>query len=415
MRSSRRSAPSTPSGISATSSATARSRTPWSSGWPRSARSACAATTTRPRSAAMEIEWFNPDARAADGVDARHGSAASTRRVADGDCRIALAEGDFTLVHGSPRDPMWEYVTVGVDRPRATSPSSTTPHGLHGHTHLPIVFAETRRPRRADRRPATARRPGARRPPDAAQPGQRRPAARRRPARPSYLVLDLEAGGVHLASGRLRHRGGPGGDARGRPAARGWSTGSSVRRCDPDRETDAPRMIGGRRPLQGRKPADRRVRVERPHAPYFRYTGPGQLVGQAGGQRRRRPQRARSSPGSGPSLLGRPLATEEEIDERLSKTKALAIFSSDAISSSAYATEEILRVLVLAGRGAALLLSARGRDRDRGPAGRRLALVPPGLPRLPERAAARTSSSKDEPRRRSRPRSPRRPCSSTTS
>ena len=29
-------------------------------------------------------------------------------------------------------------------------------------------------------------------------------------------------------------------------------------------------MIGGRRPLQGRKPGDRRVRVERPHAPYFR-------------------------------------------------------------------------------------------------------------------------------------------------
>ena len=37
-------------------------------------------------------------------------------------------------------------------------------------------------------------------------------------------------------------------------------------------------MIGGRRPIKGRKPADRRVRVERPHAPYFRYTGPGQLV-----------------------------------------------------------------------------------------------------------------------------------------
>jgi len=50
------------------------------------------------------------------------------------------------------------------------------------------------------------------------------------------------------------------------------------------------------------------------------------------------------------------LASEADIDERLSKVKALAIFSSDAISSSAYATEEILRVLVLAG-AAALLLS----------------------------------------------------------
>src|SRR4026207_636339 len=51
-------------------------------------------------------------------------------------------------------------------------------------------------------------------------------------------------------------------------------------------------------------------------------------------------------------VFGRPLANEEEIGERLSKKKALAIFSSDAISSSAYATEEILRVLVLAGASA---------------------------------------------------------------
>ena len=54
-------------------------------------------------------------------------------------------------------------------------------------------------------------------------------------------------------------------------------------------------------------------------------------------------------------VFGRPLSTEEEIGERLSKTKALAIFSSDAISSSAYATEEIMRVLVLAGASALFL------------------------------------------------------------
>jgi amino acid transporter len=54
-------------------------------------------------------------------------------------------------------------------------------------------------------------------------------------------------------------------------------------------------------------------------------------------------------------LFGRPLSSEEEITERLSKTKALAIFSSDAISSSAYATEEILRVLLVAGASALLL------------------------------------------------------------
>jgi amino acid transporter len=54
-------------------------------------------------------------------------------------------------------------------------------------------------------------------------------------------------------------------------------------------------------------------------------------------------------------LFGRRLSNDEEANERLSKKKALAIFSSDPISSSAYATEEILRVLVLAGVSALFL------------------------------------------------------------
>ena len=48
-------------------------------------------------------------------------------------------------------------------------------------------------------------------------------------------------------------------------------------------------------------------------------------------------------------LLGRPLPTSAAIHERLSKVKALAVFSSDALSSTAYATEEILLALILAG------------------------------------------------------------------
>ncbi len=51
-------------------------------------------------------------------------------------------------------------------------------------------------------------------------------------------------------------------------------------------------------------------------------------------------------------LIGSPFATSQAIHERLSKVKALAVFSSDALSSSAYATEEILIVLALAGSGA---------------------------------------------------------------
>ncbi|UCF61145.1 MAG: APC family permease [Anaerolineaceae bacterium] len=48
-------------------------------------------------------------------------------------------------------------------------------------------------------------------------------------------------------------------------------------------------------------------------------------------------------------LLGDPLATSQIVHEKLSKVKALAVFSSDALSSVAYATEEILFVLVIAG------------------------------------------------------------------
>lgn len=45
-------------------------------------------------------------------------------------------------------------------------------------------------------------------------------------------------------------------------------------------------------------------------------------------------------------LIGAPLETAKAGHERLSKTKALAVLSSDALSSTAYATEEILLVLV---------------------------------------------------------------------
>jgi len=48
-------------------------------------------------------------------------------------------------------------------------------------------------------------------------------------------------------------------------------------------------------------------------------------------------------------LFGSPLPTAEEKHQRLTKVKALAIFSSDALSSVAYATEEILLVLVVGG------------------------------------------------------------------
>ncbi|HLF04924.1 MAG TPA: APC family permease [Dehalococcoidia bacterium] len=52
------------------------------------------------------------------------------------------------------------------------------------------------------------------------------------------------------------------------------------------------------------------------------------------------------------TLLGRPLATSEEPQQQVSKAQALPILASDNVSSSAYATEELARVLVLAGAAA---------------------------------------------------------------
>src|ERR1700710_2671627 len=51
-------------------------------------------------------------------------------------------------------------------------------------------------------------------------------------------------------------------------------------------------------------------------------------------------------------LVGQPLETAAQHDQRLRKIIALAVFSSDALSSVAYATEAILVVLVTAGAGA---------------------------------------------------------------
>jgi len=102
--------------------------------------------------------------------------------------RIELA---FTLVHGSPRDPIWEYVTSAA-LARAALSAISTEHGLHGHTHVPIAFTEvdgrmrTLAPRAGNTvalgEGRTLLNPGS-----VGQP-------RDGDARASYLVMDLAAG-----------------------------------------------------------------------------------------------------------------------------------------------------------------------------------------------------------------------------
>ena len=102
---------------------------------------------------------------------------------------------------------------------------------------------------------------------------------------------------------------------------------------------------------QGHRPGERYVRIVRPHRHHFRRLGPGHLTAT---EKVLEPKGTvgRSMTHLKRFLIGAPLATSQLAHERLTKIKALAVLSSDAVSSSAYATEEILLVLVLAGSAA---------------------------------------------------------------
>ena len=115
-------------------------------------------------------------------------------------------------------------------------------------------------------------------------------------------------------------------------------------------------------------------------------------------------------------LVGKPIASAEEHHQRLRKIIALPVFASDAISSTAYATDEILVVLLIqAGIGAeawkylvpiavivCVLLTIV------------VAQLPPDDLRLPERRRQLHRQPR-EPGRDPRRSSPARRCSSTTS
>jgi predicted phosphodiesterase len=86
-----------------------------------------------------EIEWFNPDAK----------RAMEWTRAAISPATVAwltalperLVHDGTELVHGSPRDPIWEYVTTTAVAVANIS-ILAAPVGLHGHTHVPVAWVE---------------------------------------------------------------------------------------------------------------------------------------------------------------------------------------------------------------------------------------------------------------------------------
>ncbi|MDO8671560.1 MAG: metallophosphoesterase family protein [Dehalococcoidia bacterium] len=49
------------------------------------------------------------------------------------------SEGDYTLVHGSPLDPTWDYISSAAKAKTSLSYLQTL-HGLVGHTHVPVLY-----------------------------------------------------------------------------------------------------------------------------------------------------------------------------------------------------------------------------------------------------------------------------------
>ncbi len=104
----------------------------------------------------------------------------------------------------------------------------------------------------------------------------------------------------------------------------------------------------------GSRPGDRYVRYDLNVGP-FRRKGRGVLAASLDTQTPRS-RLGHIIAGFKRVLIGTPISNELAIHQRLTKLKALAVFSSDPLSSVAYATEEIVRVLILAAAAGALTL-----------------------------------------------------------
>ena len=88
----------------------------------------------------ISLDRFNPYAAAAN----RWNAAQLTQEHADyiADLPLTLELGEFTLVHGSPRDPVWEYV-VSVQAAVASFTHFDTYWCALGHSHMPFVCVPT--------------------------------------------------------------------------------------------------------------------------------------------------------------------------------------------------------------------------------------------------------------------------------
>jgi diadenosine tetraphosphatase ApaH/serine/threonine PP2A family protein phosphatase len=87
----------------------------------------------------LATDSFNDDARAAVEWTAERIAPQTREWLAALPAR--LVEDPFTLAHGSPRDPTWEYV-FSTTVARENLDSFGTSYCLVGHTHIPMAFRD---------------------------------------------------------------------------------------------------------------------------------------------------------------------------------------------------------------------------------------------------------------------------------
>ncbi len=86
----------------------------------------------------LDTQDFNADAETAV-VWTRRQLTSRSRRYLE-DLPLKLERGDITIVHGSPREPIWEYVLY-ASIAQANLESLSTAYCLVGHSHIPIIFS----------------------------------------------------------------------------------------------------------------------------------------------------------------------------------------------------------------------------------------------------------------------------------
>ncbi len=87
----------------------------------------------------LDLEEFNPDARLAAYWTREQLSPTNLDWLRALPERVPTQAGKFTLVHGSPRYPIWEYVLTPAVA-RTNFDYFDTPICLMGHTHVPVVY-----------------------------------------------------------------------------------------------------------------------------------------------------------------------------------------------------------------------------------------------------------------------------------